>query len=374
MSRRPELDALRGLMLVLMTLTHLPTRFSQPAGQPLGFVSSAEGFVVLSAYMAGWIYSQLARRDGIAAMWRAFELRAVKIYLCQAALLIFLFTVVAALGLKIDQPAIKDLISFYLDDPWIGLRAGLVLIYNPPLLDILPLYVLFMLLSPIALAYGLRRGWVGLMTLSMALWLLAQFGFGSALYEAIAGPLRLKVPLAQTGAFDPLAWQFVWMLGLCMGAGGMPIAGRVPRQIVGVALVIALTCFVWRHWQGQTPFAQWYQLNALFDKWQLGPLRLLDFFALLVLLLRFGPALKALQPRWPWLETLGAASLPVFCTHLVMVLLALALFGAATPQRPPWLDVALLGTTFAALTAVARISAGLGDQRSRSAITRFHSA
>ena len=41
-----EMDALRGVMLVAMTLTHLPTRFSSPAGQPLGFVSAAEGFVM----------------------------------------------------------------------------------------------------------------------------------------------------------------------------------------------------------------------------------------------------------------------------------------------------------------------------------------
>ena len=31
-------------MLVLMTLTHVPTRFSSPAGQPFGYVSAAEGF------------------------------------------------------------------------------------------------------------------------------------------------------------------------------------------------------------------------------------------------------------------------------------------------------------------------------------------
>jgi len=43
--RRPELDALRGLFLVWMTLTHLPTRFSDFVNQPIGFVSSAEGFV-----------------------------------------------------------------------------------------------------------------------------------------------------------------------------------------------------------------------------------------------------------------------------------------------------------------------------------------
>ena len=37
-TRLNELDALRGLMLVLMTLTHLPTRLSSPLGQPFGYV------------------------------------------------------------------------------------------------------------------------------------------------------------------------------------------------------------------------------------------------------------------------------------------------------------------------------------------------
>jgi hypothetical protein len=357
MTRRPELDALRGLMLVLMTLTHVPTRVSGPLGQPLGFVSAAEGFVVLSAFMAGWVYSDLARRQGNGAMWRAFELRAMKIYLCQSALLIFLFTVVAALGVRTDQPAINNLISFFLDDPWRGLRSGLLLLYNPPLLDILPMYVLFMLLSPPLLALAMRRGWFVVVALSLALWLGAQFGLGQLLYETVGAPARLKVPLNQTGAFEPLAWQFLWVFGLCAGAGGARfVRGQpIPRWLVGAALAVAGSCLVWRRWAGQTPFAEWVELNPLFDKWQLGPLRVLDMLALIVLLLRFGPALQRLRPRWPVLETLGAAALPVFCAHLVMVLLALALFGASTPQRPVWVDVALLTITFATLWGVARL-------------------
>ena len=48
MTRRAELDALRGLLLVLMTITHLPTRYSVYSSQIFGFVSAAEGFVFLS--------------------------------------------------------------------------------------------------------------------------------------------------------------------------------------------------------------------------------------------------------------------------------------------------------------------------------------
>src|SRR5687768_9046581 len=59
-----QVDALRGLMLVLMTLTHLPTRIASPAGQPFGFVSAAEGFVLLSGFMAGLVYATRERREG----------------------------------------------------------------------------------------------------------------------------------------------------------------------------------------------------------------------------------------------------------------------------------------------------------------------
>jgi hypothetical protein len=367
MTRRWELDALRGLMLVLMTLTHLPTRLSAPAGQPFGWVSAAEGFVMLSAYMAGMVYSDIALKRGVGAMWVKLQARALVVYVCQAGLLIFLFTVIAALGIRVDQPAVKDLMSFYLDDPRIALRAALVMLYNPPLLDILPMYVLFMLASPWVMLHGLRRGWRGLMIGSVALWLAAQFGAEAVAYRAFADATGLKVPFPQTGAFDLLAWQFMWMFGLCLGAGGMHAGERpletsgFPRWWVVSAVAVALVGFGWRHWRDQTPFEHWQQLNVLLDKWQLGPLRLVNFFALVTLVLHYGPRVADRLPRWQWLERMGAASLPVFCAHLVMVLLALAIVGPPTPARPLVVDVGLLVATFAVMIAVAEVARWSSD-------------
>ena len=108
--RRWELDALRGLMLIMMLSTHLPTRFADPFGQPFGFVSAAEGFVVLSAYMAGMIYTQRAMRD-------AFLKRALVIYACQAACLLFLFSVIAYLGEVLKQHDVSVLMWYYLFEP-----------------------------------------------------------------------------------------------------------------------------------------------------------------------------------------------------------------------------------------------------------------
>ncbi|MFI4888312.1 MAG: OpgC domain-containing protein, partial [Burkholderiales bacterium] len=80
MERQAELDWLRGMMLVLMTMTHLPTWFSAHAGQPFGFVSAAEGFVFLSAFLVGAVYSQKTRERGYRAMRRALWGRALKVY------------------------------------------------------------------------------------------------------------------------------------------------------------------------------------------------------------------------------------------------------------------------------------------------------
>ena len=356
--RRWEIDFVRGLMLVLMTVTHLPTRVSIPLGQPFGFVSAAEGFVLLSAYMAGLVYGRVAFRKGVPEMRRAFWRRALTIYGCQAATLLFLFTVITVIGLYVNESAVKGLLTFYFTHPVDALLGGLLLVYEPPLLDILPLYVLFMLLSPWVLAFALQRSWVPVMAVSVLLWFLSQFGFAEWSWVQFSRILPVSVPFSETGSFIMGAWQFLWVMGLWMGASrNDPQAApfEFPRWTLWLAGAIALTGLVWRHAIGQVPFPHTPWLNPLQDKWLLAPMRLIDLFALTVLAIRFGPALLARLPRMRWLETLGSASLAVFCTHLVVVLLVLSLFGA-NYERPWPLDIALLAACFATLYAVARVT------------------
>ncbi|RZL01715.1 MAG: OpgC domain-containing protein [Rubrivivax sp.] len=359
MTRRWEFDALRGLMLVLMTLTHLPTRLAEPLGQPFGYVSAAEGFVLLSAFMAGMVYTRKGRRSGVPVMRRAFRHRALVIYGCQLLALLFLFTVIAVLGLGIDQPAAKNLMSFYLQHPFTALLAGLALVYQPPLLDILPLYILFMLISPWLLSHGMRHGWHGILALSLALWLVAQFGVTPVMYDWVVRHTGLPVPFTETGSFDTLAWQFIWVLGLWMGAQlvtapqNLPPRARIPGYMVMAATALGLVGLVWRHAVGQVPFMEHAHLNVLFDKWLVGPLRLINLLALVTLTVRFGPWLKARLPRLRPLEALGRHSLPVFCAHLVAVLLVLAFFGEADPHCPWWEDITIVLISMGLMLAVA---------------------
>ncbi len=344
--RRWQLDALRGLMLVMMFSTHLPTRFSIGFGQTLGYVSAAEGFVLLSAFMAGMVYTSKALKEGVDAMRRAFFKRAMTVYACHIACLLLLFTLIAALGLKFDQPGLKNLIGYYLENPLSGLLGGMLLIYNPPLLDILPLYVMLLLISPWILAHGMRHGWRGIFIVSTALWLAAQFGLSSFLYGILVAVTGLPIPFRETGSFETFAWQLLWVFGLWLGS--LDARGVLQRRkvfaprLVWTAVAVALMFFVWRHAVGQIPFPGYETLNLWLDKWYLGPLRLLNFFALLLIVMHIGSARHLTLPRFKFLETMGAASLPVFCAHLILVLLTLAIIGDAFDERYDWMDEILL--------------------------------
>src|SRR5690242_4138387 len=371
MERQTELDWLRGLMLVLMTMTHLPTWFSSHAGQPFGFVSAAEGFVFLSAYLVGSVYGHKARSAGFDAMRRALLGRTLKVYAAHAALLLFLLLVLVPIAVSRDADAITGLASYALERPRLALVSGLVLAYNPPLLDILPMYVLFLLASPALLAYGMRRGFGLLFAISALLWLYAQYDGGAHVYRAVAALVDWPVPYGATGAFAFMAWQLLWLVGLRIGVmqsdpdavqtqsrvrDDFPLRGisspACPRFAFPLIIGIAAVFFVWRHIVGQT-FGSEAFLNALFDKWHLGPLRLLNFAVLALIVVRFRPTIVASAEDSP-LATLGRASLIVFSAHLLICLALLTILGGEPRPHLSIFEAALLLGTLVVLYGVAR--------------------
>src|SRR5690606_29292606 len=152
-----------------------------------GYVSAAEGFVFLSAYLVGVVYGGRARKLGYAEMRKALWCRAGIVYRAHVAMLAFLFTVIAWIGIRSYRQAIVNLIAFYIQEPWTAPGTGSALIYTPPLLDILPMYVLFMAASPPLLPLALRPAGAALVIgVSASLWLAAQLGFNDVAYAAVA--------------------------------------------------------------------------------------------------------------------------------------------------------------------------------------------
>jgi hypothetical protein len=173
--RRPELDALRGLFLVWMTLTHLPTHFSDFMNNPFGFVSSAEGFVVVSALLVGRLSIHQTQENATGVRARLWK-RTLQIYGYHLVMLAMVFTVAAAFAIQTHRAAISNLLNFYLAHPVVAVVGSVFLPYCPPLLDILPMYVIFLFFTPLVLSASVRFGWRRILLASGAVWVLAQFG------------------------------------------------------------------------------------------------------------------------------------------------------------------------------------------------------
>ena len=354
MGRRLELDAARGLMLVWITLTHLPTVASAYVNQPIGFISAAEGFIFLSALFTGRIYFRLAQHDGYPAMTRRLWGRTLRLYGYHALLLAFAFLVAVPIASRGDRPGLHNLLDFYfMAGAKQSITEAALLIYRPPLLDILPMYIIFLMFTSAGLLLSRKIGWKPILWTAFALWVLAQFGLRDIAYAFLMRFIPIRIPLHEMGSFDLWAWQFLWIGGVWLGVrwaqNDLPIESWAKRAVIPATL-IAVACFVMRR-----AIEQGLQLGAsefLFDKWHLGPVRLLDFTAVAMLLIVSQSVLKPLAVR-P-LVMLGQSSLQVFCVHLLCCFTGLTLLGNASMLSGPQ-QVALLGGTFAAMLATAKI-------------------
>jgi hypothetical protein len=368
-SRVSELDALRGLMLLWITATHLPTVLSAYVNQPFGFFAGTEGFIFLSALFTGLISTRTLEREGWSSMCRQLWRRAGRLYAYHLLLLVIAFAIGAPLAARGNRPALRNLLDFYYA---VGhTRAYLdaaFLLYRPPLLDILPIYIVFLALTPAALAMSARLGWKYAFAGGVTLWLLAQFGLRGFAYGLLTRDLGLRVPLNEMGAFDLWAWQLWWLFGLWLGVrwarGNLPLEAWARRVAVPAALVSG--SFLLLRYAEVERLVEPGRLGWLLDKWSLGPARIVDFAAVAALAVRFRSALRPLAVR-P-LVVLGRASLEVFCVHLLCVFSALVILGSG-PVIRGWGAVALVMGSWSAMlvtaSLVAQVKAGRSDRSGR---------
>jgi hypothetical protein len=354
MGRRLELDAVRGLMLVWIALTHLPTMASTYVNQPFGFISAAEGFIFLSALFTGRIYYRLAQHVGYRAMTFKLWTRTLRLYGYHALLLAFAFVVAVPIASRGNRPGLHNLLDFYfMVGPKQAISEAALLIYRPPLLDILPMYIIFLVLTSAALLMSRRIGWKPILIAAGVAWLFAQFGFRYAEHSFMSRYIPTHIPLNEMGSFDLWAWQLLWISGVWMGVrwgqNSLPIEKWAKFAVIPSVLAVS-AAFELRH--AISHGLALGRFEFLFDKWHLGPLRLLNFAAVAALLIFSQTILKPLAIR-P-LVLMGQSSLQVFCVHLLFCFAGLTLMGNAS-MLGGWRQAGLLTATFTAmlLTAIA---------------------
>jgi hypothetical protein len=229
-------------------------------------------------------------------------------------------------------------------------------------MDILPIYFVFLGLTPPLLQFAARRGWRRRLIVSALLWLAAQLQAGRGLYDLLADA-GYPLPRDAWSSCDWFAWQLMWIAGRWLGstrreAGpaasesatsrspGFPRSTYALLATIGAAVILLCA----RHHVGG--FMSALDPNGpLTSKWRLGPLRLANFAVLGFVAHRLPlPLLHWL--RVGALELLGRASLQVFTAHIPVCILANGLLLDTTPM-PVSFQSALLASTFGVMLLVA---------------------
>jgi hypothetical protein len=324
MKRLIELDILRGFLLMLMVVNHAPTRLRLFTDQPIGFFSTAEAFVFVSAFLAGLLFQKRSEKHGFEAARSATVTRAFRIYRAHIYTLIFAFLVC---GIFLAQfHGIQNLLDQYFKNPLAAIPASLALMFQPPLMDILPMYVVFSLLTPCAFWAARRWSWKWVLYVSVGLWVVSQF----RLRDLVVGAAK-DVSFLDFGPFDLFSWQLLWIGGLIFGKSlqeRRPVIhlSRLTERLL-LLVAIGFLCLRWYTIAAQIdPGKQFWVL----DKWHLGPLRVMNFFAVAWFASKILPALQRWETPLRPLTLVGQNMLPIFSCQICLSLL---LVGAVDPNK-----------------------------------------
>ena len=326
------MDALRGACFVFMTVDHFRdhpvARFSNPTYGPFGFFTAALGFVFLSGLVSGWAYEGRRMRFGGRAMTCSALRRVRAVYLTQLVLCIALAAVVAlhVRGVERWHLAVDE------SSPWRGLVYSASLLYEPTYLGILPMYCLFLLVTPIVVSQLAKGNLRYVLGASVLIWIV-----GGIAFRLPSDPNGIDL-----GGFNPLSYQLLFVVGLAFGTGSLSAVRLVGDRLtclLAAAAIFAGACEVARYdYAFHGPFSTLVDRSAyLTSAIELGPLRLLDFAAFALLLYAFATRIRWADVRPPafrWLAFVGRNSLPVFAWSIAVTYAATALLpsGLAWPE------------------------------------------
>lgn len=311
-----RIDLFRGLALVMIFVNHIPdnplTAFTSAA---YGLSDAAEGFVLMAGIAAGLVFLRRLEAEGAPAVTMRAWRRAFDLYAAHLLTVLLACAIVAYAAQVEGDPRLLGWINLapVFEDTAAALIGIVMLGHQPSYLNILPMYIVFLLALPVLLPLAAHRPG----------WLLA----GSGGLWAAVNLLDLNLPHwpnEDAWFFNPLAWQFLFVIGLVIGtriARGLPVVPR-SNALLGAAigylvasLVIALdTELIW-----PTLPLPWF-LYGLDKTWLTLP-RLLHALALALVLARL-PVAEAIAwvDRRGVLVLLGRQALPVFCAGSVLAI------------------------------------------------------
>lgn len=347
--RDRRIDTLRGLLLVVMTIDHLGGPLSRYTFEAPGFVSAFEGFVLLSGFMLALVIPGL---DGVGRTGPYVLARLWKLYRYQVGLIAGCMALMAVSALHAE--ALRNWTDPYLSDAPRYFALQLVLLHQAVYLDILPLYLLLIAASPLAL-WAFRRGRADVVIgASVLLWA------GGHLGDPLRSAISLLCPTCRPGTENVLAFQIIWTAGLYCGFRariGRPVLQEAPRWALPAAAAVTLVLFAVRHELISVGDLQ----NAV-SRQSMGWLRLLNVAALATLVASLAKRLPS-TAGLPWIAFLGRYSLQVFAFHVLVVYALMPVRELATGDGGVATALAITVAVVASLTLPAVASRWLQRPR-----------
>ena len=343
MERDIRLDTLRGLVLAWMTINHLSGPLFYYSFEALGFISSAEGFVFISGIVAGMVYGRIGITQGTFSLRRKAFRRVLDIYLFHLAA--FLSVIILELTLTNDLYRIYYAATNWLSivSPLTAFGLGAVFLLQPPFLDILPMYCLFLLITPFIINRLKKKyGWCWVLVGSFLVWAPATYHSWDLLQRYGEHLLPLNF-----GFFNPFAWQFLFVGGILLGfrrynAKIIPIK----KSLIFLSLVIWIGCLLFRYRILPSHFGG-FDISYLTIRETFGPLRVINLAALAYLIACLGTRFPALL-KWPWFSYIGQHSLQVFTFHVVLLYSIIPIYNnLIIPAGWAWIiaaDIVILST------------------------------
>ena len=314
-----RIDFFRGLSLIFIFINHIPDNaFSYLTSRTYALFDSAEVFMFLAGYSAALAYYSLVPQG-----LQAFSLKALRraraiwtYHLLLVAGIMAAAFVIGDAGIKTDYEIFLDKIE---SDPVRVLLGSPLLAFQAPLLDILPMYVVVMLLAPI-LIWLRVRGELALLVASGLMWMFTARFF----------PTIPTMTYDVAWNFNPFCWQFLFAIGLAFGwrtrTNMPPVASGESRRVLDICCVlfVAFSACVLMTIAFETfddaaanrLRAMYFSLNKhCLDLW-----RVVGLLASAYLVARLVPKdatwLKFRLSRW--VCAAGATSLPIFALTVVL--------------------------------------------------------
>ncbi|HTI86837.1 MAG TPA: OpgC domain-containing protein [Alphaproteobacteria bacterium] len=328
-SRDLRLDFFRGLALVFIFIDHIPDNLlADFTVRNIGFSDATEMFVYISGYTAGLVYMAAMLREGWLFATARILRRVWQLYMAHIALFVIFTAQVAWTASQFDNPEYAEEMNVmsFLHEPHIAIVQALLLSFKPVNLDVLPLYIVLLAGFPVAL-WLIAHNRIVTVVLSFVLY-------------AAASVFKWNLPGYPPGSewfFNPVAWQFLFVLGASLGSLGATDSKRLvdmqwggwmrDRWVMVAALAYLVFSFaVAVSWNfvdenDTSPLPMWL-LNVLFpmSKTYMSPWRLLHFLALAYVAMRlFDRTYPFFATRWARpLLYIGESGLQMFCVGVFL--------------------------------------------------------